>query len=317
MSSASPSLSVVMPVRDAVNHLEEAVDSILGQTHADLELIAVDDGSTDGSRGLLEAYALQDERVVVVSAEGTGLVDALMSGVHSARAPWIGRMDADDRSHTDRFRKQLAFVREHPDVTLIGSSVQVINDDGSPAHTIRYPLLDPLIRLSLRSSTTFAHGSVLVRRDMLLAVGGYRKNAFPVEDYDLWCRLARAGAVMANIDEPLYDYRLSPGGVSRTKAEAQELAALVVGDGLARAGTPMPSIRDAIGAVGAVHTMVQRGEASPRALRRISESCLDAARRWRADQAWAALACVAAAARAEFAYRRRRSSRRRTIGSLQ
>lgn len=305
MSPASPSVSVVMPVRNGMSYLEEAVDSILGQTHRDLELVAVDDGSTDGSRERLAQYAHQDERVLVVSSEGSGLVDALMTGIHRSQAPWIGRMDADDRSHPDRFRKQLAFVQEHPEVALIGSTARVIDDSGSPIRMIRYPLTDPLIRLSLRSSTTFAHGSVLVRRDVVLAAGGYRKDAFPVEDYDLWCRLARAGTVMANLDAPLYDYRLSPEGVSRTHAEAQERAAIVVGDDLARTSPCMPSARVAVAAVGAVSAMVRRGEAHPRALRRIAESCLQAGRQWGARRPRVALACAAASVRAELAYRRR------------
>src|SRR3989337_2418488 len=98
----SPAISVLMPCYNAASTMDEAVESILDQTFMDLELIAVDDGSTDDTRRHLQTWAQQDRRVVVLPRSHGGLVDALQAGLSACRAPLVARMDADDRSSPDR-----------------------------------------------------------------------------------------------------------------------------------------------------------------------------------------------------------------------
>lgn len=304
-----PMLSVVMPVHNGGDLLTAAVDSVLGQTFADFELIAVDDRSTDGSRRALEEYALRDHRVRVVSSAAPGFVGAVMTGIRLAAAPWIARMDADDVSSPERFERQMKFIESHPDVDVVGTAVQVIDPVGSPISVIRYPLDDALIKMTLRAATAFAHGSVVMRRDVLLAVGGYDTAFFPAEDYDLWCRLASGGATLANLDDPLYLYRLSEAGVSRVMSEHQAATATAIGDRYAATiGQNLPSLVDALRAVRTTWRQVEDRDASSRSLRRISSSCLHAARRWRADGFGPTASCLAVAAVAEAAFQ---MSRRR------
>src|SRR5262245_48539446 len=114
-------VSVVMPVRDGERFLGEAVDSILGQTLADLEL--VDDGSTDSTPEILAGYAARDPRVRVHSRPAGGLTAALNAGCALAVAPYIARMDADDVSLHDRLELQVSFLDAHPEVGLLGGGV--------------------------------------------------------------------------------------------------------------------------------------------------------------------------------------------------
>jgi hypothetical protein len=185
--------------------------------------------------------------------------------------------------------------------------VRVVDADGHPAGTIRYPLDHALIALSLRAATAIHHGTVVVRRAALAAVQGYRPESFPAEDYDLWCRLVIAGARLANLDEPLYDYRLSAGGVSRTITEQQQAVAARIGAEYGRLVPTVPSTRQAWAAVGRITEQVTNGEADVRALARAGRSARESILPWMRSRRWdGAAAALAGAVRAEAAYRRRR-----------
>ncbi|MGH8975927.1 MAG: glycosyltransferase, partial [Acidimicrobiia bacterium] len=225
MTGGRPPVSVVMPVRNGARDLDEALASMLSQTFEDFELIAVDDHSTDETPVRLRRATGEDPRVRSIASPGHGFVAAVSAGVAASGGEWIARMDADDRSHPDRLARQMAHLHDHAEVDVLGTSVRVIDAGGNAAGTIRYPLDHALIALSLRANTALHHGTVIVRRAALASAGGYRPESFPAEDYDLWCRLVIAGARLANLDEPLYDYRLSAGGVSRTVNERQQAVA--------------------------------------------------------------------------------------------
>jgi len=255
----------------------------------------------------LRRAADQDPRVRLVSSPGNGFVSAVNAGAAAAAGEWIARMDADDRSHPDRLARQMAHLEAHGEVDVLGSSVRVINDDGSAAGVIRYPLDHALIVLSLRAATAFAHGTVIIRRAAFTAAGGYRPGRFPVEDYDLWCRLAIAGARLANLDEPLYDYRLSASGVSRTVKERQEAMAAEVGLEYGRLLLSLPSAREVWRAAAAIAKQAAHGDVDARALARAARSAREAILPWARSGRWAAAgAALAGAVRAEAAYRRRR-----------
>jgi glycosyltransferase involved in cell wall biosynthesis len=297
-----------MPVHNGEAFIAEALGSILDQSFGDFELIVVDDNSTDATPSIVDQHRAKDPRITMIEADGRGFVAAVNTGIQASRGEWIARMDADDRSHPDRFREQVGRVEAEPDLSLLGTSARVIGVDGGSVATIRYPMQDAQIRLVLRRHTTFAHGSVLMRRTAVLSVGGYRDSHFPVEDYDLWCRLAVAGFRTANLDAPLYDYRLSPEGTSRTKAEQQASMAREVGDAFGAAVRRGPTLGAVLESVGRSDDAVRSGLADPRALRRVARSVIDAAPRWARTSPATAMTCVVASARAEVAYRRRRKS---------
>lgn len=296
-----------MPVHNGGRYLDEALVSMYSQTFANFELIAVDDHSTDETPARLQRAAEEDSRVRTITSPGHGFVAAVTAGVRASEGEWIARMDADDRSHPDRLGRQMAHLDAHTEIDVIGTSVRVIDADGNPSSAIRYPLGHVLISLSLRTAPALHHGTIVVRRAALEQVGGYRPDRFPAEDYDLWCRLVIAGACLANLDEPLYDYRLSAEGVSRTQRERQEAVAAQIGKDYGRLLPAVPSVPEAWRAAGTIGRQVQRGEVDARALGRAARSTREAILPWMQSRRWdAACAAVASTMRAEAIYRGRR-----------
>jgi glycosyltransferase involved in cell wall biosynthesis len=207
------SVSVVLPVRDGERFVREAVESVLAQTYADLELIVVDDGSRDGTSAVLAGF--RDDRLRVLRQEPSGLVAALRRGVAEARAPLVARMDADDVSEPERLERQVELLELRPRVGMVATWTAVIDEAG---RELRREVLPPahedlVRRLLLRNP--FQHGSVVVRRDALDAAGGYLDDYGANEDYDLWRRLARSWE-LACVPEVLYRYRVHAGAVTQT-----------------------------------------------------------------------------------------------------
>jgi len=211
----SPSISVLMPCYNAASTLDEGVESILDQTFADLELIAVDDGSADDTLRRLQTWEQRDRRVVVLSRPHSGLVDALQAGLSACRAPLVARMDADDRSSPDRLARQMAALEAHPDVAVVACLVE-----GFPQQDVRQGfrryiewlngLVTPeAIAREIFVESPLAHPSVVMRRSWLERVGGYQDRGWP-EDYDLWLRLHQAGARFAKVPEVLVGWREHP-----------------------------------------------------------------------------------------------------------
>jgi hypothetical protein len=198
-----------MTVYNGREHVEEAARSILDQTFDDLELVVVDDGSTDGSADLVRG--LGDERVRVFSQGNKGLAAALNAGIAHARGELVARMDADDVSHPDRLRRQVELLRARPDVAVVGTSFDVVDAGGATVDAFWALPHDDDIRRELLVRNPFGHGTTMVRRAVLDDVGGYR--LVPIEDYDLWFRVLRRHRG-ANLPESLYRWRLSPGGMS-------------------------------------------------------------------------------------------------------
>ena len=209
-------VSVVLPVRDGERFVQEAVESIFAQAHADLELIVVDDGSTDRTREVLGGFG--DGRLRVVHQDPLGLVGALRRGITEARAPLIARMDADDVSEPARLERQVRIMQERPRVGMVATWTVVIDELGRELRReVLPPAHDDLVRrLLLRNP--FQHGSVVMRREALEQVGGYRDDYGANEDYDLWRRIARSWE-LACVPEVLYRYRTHPGAVTRTDPE--------------------------------------------------------------------------------------------------
>src|SRR5262245_47416384 len=140
MSTSTPAVSVLMPVYNAGRFLAPALDSILAQTFADFELIAIDDGSSDGSGKVLAEFAARDRRVCVLTQENCGIVATLNRALELARAPLVARMDADDLSRPDRFAQQVAYLREHPDVAVVSGAMDQIDEDDAYLQTAVFPV---------------------------------------------------------------------------------------------------------------------------------------------------------------------------------
>lgn len=206
-------VSVIMPVRNGERYLREAVDSVLGQTLGDLELIVVDDGSIDRTAEILASYL--DPRLRVLRHASRGVAASLNAGIRLARSDFVARMDADDVSEPPRLERQVSFLSEHAEYVIVGSDVSVIAESGEFLYRAQLVMDDQAIRHCLdRLVAPFFHGAVVFRRDAVVECGLYDERVRYLEDMLLWLRLQNLGA-MANIPEPLYRYRIRPGSVSR------------------------------------------------------------------------------------------------------
>ena len=221
MGRPEPLISIVLPVRNAGETLQECLDSIRAQSLRDYELLIIDDDSDDGSLSLARRLGSSDNRILIFSNPGTGLVSALNHGLHQARASLVARMDADDRMHPQRLQRQYDHLRRHPQTTLLGCGSRPF-----PEHRIQAGLREYIrwqngctrpdqIRNEIYIESPFAHPTVIFRKQAILELGGYRQGPFP-EDYDLWLRLHQAGRRMEKLPEILLDWRDYPTRTSRT-----------------------------------------------------------------------------------------------------
>ena len=238
----SPIISVVMSVFNGQAFLSEAIESILGQTFRDFELLVVDDGSTDRTADILAGYASRDGRLRVLRHENKGLATSLNIGINLAKGGYIARMDADDAAMPHRLKEQVDFMERHPEVGVLGGAAELINATGHVIHTTRPPLEDSEIRsLMLRCCNPILHPTVVMRKEVALVSGGYRKAALDAEDYDLWLRMSERSR-LANLGKPLLRYRIHSGQVSVQNLRHQTICMLAVraAASLRRRGSPDP-----------------------------------------------------------------------------
>ena len=198
MNPADRRVSVLFPCRDAAAHLPEAIASIRDQTFEAYEVLAVDDGSTDLTRQLLHAWADEDPRVRLLRTPRRGLVPALASALAAARCALVARMDADDVAEPDRLAQQVALLDRDPSVAACGTGVEYFPPEHVRNGAMRYQAwLNSLctpedIARDVFVECPLAHPTLMIRRSVLLAVGGYRELDWP-EDYDLVLRVWAAG----------------------------------------------------------------------------------------------------------------------------
>jgi glycosyltransferase involved in cell wall biosynthesis len=202
---AAPAVSVLMAVRDGAPWVAEAVGSVLGQTLADLELIVVDDGSTDATPEVLAGVT--DRRLRLERRQREGLTRSLNHALARARAPLVGRLDADDVALPTRLARQVAFLTTHPEVGVLGTAAREVDETGAQVRVVRPPSEDAAIRRVLIRRNPMLHSTVVMRRALLERVGGYDESFAVAQDYDLWLRLAPLTR-LANLDEVLVVRRL-------------------------------------------------------------------------------------------------------------
>jgi glycosyltransferase involved in cell wall biosynthesis len=209
-----------MPVWNGERYLREAVDSILGQTFRRFEFIVLDDGSTDGTAEILGQYA-GDPRLRVVPLNHGGIVHALNRGIAESRSSWIARMDCDDVAHPERLEKQWHAVSTAPDVVLCYTRVKLVGDPiYIPGKLPRFPRSEVMLRLLLCFQCPIAHPSTLLRKEAVLAAGGYKPEERHAEDYALWARMMARGRFVG-IPEFLLNLRVHGGSISKRAAETQ------------------------------------------------------------------------------------------------
>lgn len=215
-------LSVVMAVLNGAASLPATLDSILVQTERDFELVVVDDGSTDATPSILAEYAMRDARIRVIAQPNAGLTRALIRGCAEARAEAIARHDCGDRSHPERFARQLALLAS---ATVVSCATRFADVDGDLLYIARADG-DEVRRSLLGDDPTYIHalphhGSAMFRRDAYSRAGGYRAEFRVAQDLDLWIRIAQNGGTFAIADQVLYDATVDARSISGTARDAQ------------------------------------------------------------------------------------------------
>ncbi len=239
---SNPTVSVVLSVRNGGADLPKALGTILNQSFSDFELIAINNGSTDGTRDFLDR--LTDPRVRVYHQEDQGLAAALNRGISLARGRYIARQDHDDWALPTRIAQQVAFLDANPDHALVGTRAEVWIGDGPTGRFHDHPTEDADLRFALLFNNYFVHSSVMMRKAALDEVGVYSndRSRQPPEDYELWSRIARRFRV-ANLPERLTIYREVLTSMSREGPDPfKQKLILISAENLAAAtlGAPEP-----------------------------------------------------------------------------
>ncbi len=199
-----------MPAFNAEPWIGEAIESIVCQTFTDWELLIVNDGSTDGTDAVLASF--DDRRLRILEQENRGVALALNRGLQEATGDLVARMDADDISYPERLARQVDYLDRHQRLAVVGSSYRNVRADGT-SNEVRVLQRPFDVRRDLHVRCPIGHPTVMYRRDAVLAVGGYRPEWQPAEDWDLWWRLRAHG--IANLPDILLDHRDRPASAAR------------------------------------------------------------------------------------------------------
>jgi glycosyltransferase involved in cell wall biosynthesis len=200
-------VSVIIPAYNAEAYLGEALESVLGQTWSAVEAIVVDDGSTDGTLAIAEAAAAGDGRVRVVSQRNAGPSAARNAGMAVARGEAVCFLDADDVFLPDKVSRQMQHLLDHADCALVYSDFEVGDEELHPIEHRSVRPIDVPMRLAMAYRTPFAPLSVLLRRSLVEATGGFDPSLAACEDRDYWIRAERLGQ---------FCYLTGPVGIYRT-----------------------------------------------------------------------------------------------------
>ncbi|MCJ2183837.1 glycosyltransferase [Novosphingobium sp. 1949] len=284
---ALPRISVLMTAYNVEPYVGAAIESILAQSVPDFELLVLDDRSSDATGAVIARHAASDSRMRIVPTREKGRVPGLNTLLAEARAPWIAIMDSDDIALPDRFEKQLAFLDAHPECGVLGGVARNIDASG----TLLAPPSEPIAQTHEAIVADKANGipmrnpTAMIARDLLQAVGGWRRPFRFAQDYDLYLRLHTLTR-LANLPDTLLHYRIHPQQVSTHSALAQTHSAMVAWLScearLAGRADPLDTL-GALPAIGTLDALFGVSDADARARRAVIERILYAPERLAAD----------------------------------
>lgn len=242
MTNQTPLVSVLIPCYNCEKYVEEAVMSIIKQTYSNLEILVIDDGSTDNTKSILQKLTQKDSRIrYIKNEENLKLIKTLNKGLDLCNGKYIARMDADDISLPTRIEKQVDFFETHPEIGVVGTYIQIF---GVRKSVWKMDTKDKYIRAHLFCNSSFAHPSVMMRTSILRDNRLYYNTDYPhAEDYKLWCDIAQY-TKLANIPEVLLYYRINENQVSNKynkeqKETAQRIREEYINNFLAERNVPI------------------------------------------------------------------------------
>ena len=218
MSENNPLVSVILPLYNAQNFILEAVNSVLNQTYKKIELIVINDGSTDNSLEVVSS--IKDSRLTIINQTNIGLAATLNKALKIANGQLIARMDADDICIVNRIELQVKCFLNNPNLVLLGTATNYI-DEKNNFIARAYPIVGNknIKYFLLNKGNVMAHPTVMFKKDAVLKAGGYcEKIGQYFEDHDLWVSMINMGE-FDNLAMPLLNYRLTPGSISAISLE--------------------------------------------------------------------------------------------------
>lgn len=227
-----PLVSVILPCYNTEKHIEQALRSMMQQDYRNLEIIVLDDHSSDKSWAIIQRLAAEDPRILAVRNEqNLQLIKTLNKGVQLAQGAYIARMDADDVSHPSRISQQVSYLAQHPEVDMIATCASYISSRGVPLGRLNFHACYDAVSASFVTifDCPFLHPSVLIKSELLRRFGySDLPETQHIEDYALWIQLIKEGHRLEIIPKKLMDYRISYQGVSQSNSRAQFSSGLAV-----------------------------------------------------------------------------------------
>ena len=211
-----PLVSVIMSVYNAEKFLNSAIESITNQTFTDFEFIIIEDCSTDKTLEILREFKEKDNRIKIIQKEKNegpkGFIKNLNLGLNMAQGKYVARMDADDISLPERFQKQVLFLENNPEISMVGAQIDFINEKNEIIREKIGALEHEEIVNKMTSQIQLFHPVIMFRNHQNIK---YREKFIYCEDYDLYLNLITQGKKLANINEKLLHYRILESSISR------------------------------------------------------------------------------------------------------
>jgi len=214
MNSTNPLVSIVIPVHNGERYIKESIDSCINQTYENIEIIVVDDKSTDSTLEILKGYG---EKITVIPVEKqNGLGNVINIGIRASKGKYIARMDADDIMIFDRILKQVEYLENNPNCVAVGGQIDIINEVSEITGHREYAQNDKDLKKNRFLFQPFAHPAVTLRRSTLEEIGLYPEDMWKVEDVKLFLILSTKGE-FANLSDTVLKYRMTFQTESQSK----------------------------------------------------------------------------------------------------
>ena len=207
-------VSIVIPVHNGEKYIKESIDSCLAQTYSNIEILVVDDKSTDSTLEILKGYG---EKITVLPVEKqNGLGNVINIGIRASKGKYIARMDADDIMYPDRIEKQVEYLENNPSCVAVGGQIDIINENSDITGHREYAQNDKDLKKNRFLFQPFAHPAVTLRKSTLEEIGLYPEDMWKVEDVKLFLILSTKGE-FANLPDTVLKYRMTFQTESQSK----------------------------------------------------------------------------------------------------
>lgn len=203
-----PGITVLIPAYNSMPYLRSCIESVLSQSYRNIEVLVINDGSTDGTADYLDS--IQDSRLRIIHQENQGFVASLNKGLAEARYDWVARLDSDDVMRNDRIQQQVQFLEDHPEVRAVSCNYRFINANDKVTRFVRHTKLHHPPFFNPSTDENLLHVGMLYNRHDVLAAGAYR-NLIPAEDLDLWLRMSQTVKFAVIADDLTYVRILESG----------------------------------------------------------------------------------------------------------